>query len=179
MDDVKLLSPGIGYKSKPKITLTGGNGSGAVLESNLVKKRIISNFKATSINSNIINFSQNHNIDNFEEVFYNNNSNTSISPLINGASYFVGVTSITQIKLYNTKNDSISGINTISISGIGYSGVHNLTTVNSKNTITKIYVKNKGSGYSNRFVSVPSLLSADNQSNGINTFDDYIFCKKS
>ena len=177
MDDVKLLSPGIGYQSKPKITLTGGNGSGAVLESNLVKKRIISNFKATSINSNIINFSQNHNIDNFEEVFYNNNSNTSISPLINGASYFVGVTSITQIKLYNTKNDSISGINTISISGIGYSGVHNLTTVNSKNTITKIYVKNKGSGYSNRFVSVPSLLSADNQSNGINTFDDYIFAK--
>jgi hypothetical protein len=177
LDDVKLLSPGIGYQSKPKITLTGGNGSGAVLESNLVKKRIISNFKATSINSNIINFSQNHNIDNFEEVFYNNNSNTSISPLINGASYFVGVTSITQIKLYNTKNDSISGINTISISGIGYSGVHNLTTVNSKNTITKIYVKNKGSGYSNRFVSVPSLLSADNQSNGINTFDDYIFAK--
>ena len=40
--------------------------------------------------------------------------------------------------------------------------------------VTKIYVKNGGFGYSNRFVSVPSLLSADNQSNGINTFDDYI-----
>jgi len=177
LNEVKLLSPGIGYQSKPKITLTGGNGSGAVLESNLVKTRIISNFKATSIYSNSIIFSQNHNIDNFEEVFYNNNSNTSISPLINGASYFVGVTSTTQIKLYNTKSDSITGINTISISGIGYSGVHNLTTVNSKNTITKIYVKNGGSGYSNRFVAVPSLLSADNQTVGINTFDDYIFAK--
>jgi hypothetical protein len=177
LKDVKLLSPGIGYQSKPKITLTGGNGSGAVLESNLVKTRITSNFKATSIYNNSINFSQNHNFDRFEEVFYNKNSNTSISPLIDGASYFVGVTSTTQIKLYNTKNDSISGINTISISGIGYSGVHNFKTVNSKNTITKIYVKNGGSGYSNRFVAVPSLLSADNQSNGINTFDDYIFAK--
>ena len=177
LKEVKLLSPGIGYQSKPKITLTGGNGYGAVLESNLVKTRITSNFKTTSIYSNSINFSQNHNFDNSEEVFYSGNSNTSVFPLIDGASYFVGVTSTTQIKLYNTKNDSISGINTISISGIGYSGVHSFKTVNSKNTITKIYVTNGGSGYSNRFVAVPSLLSADNQSNGINTFDDYIFAK--
>jgi hypothetical protein len=177
LNEVKIISPGIGYQSKPKITLTGGNGSGVVLESNLVKTRITSNFKATNIYSNSIIFSQNHNFDNSEEVFYNKNTNTSISPLIDGASYFVGVTSITKIKLYKTKNDSISGINTISISGIGYSGVHSLKTLNSKNTITKIYVKNKGSGYSNRFVAVPSLLSADDQSNGINTFDDYIFAK--
>ena len=175
--EVKLLSPGIGYQSKPKIILTGGNGSGAVLESNLVKTRITSNFKATSIYNNSIIFSQNHNFDTFEEVFYNKNSNTSISPLIDSSSYFVGVTSTTQIKLYNTKIDAISGINTISISGIGYSGIHSLKTLNSKNTITKIYVKNGGSGYSNRFVAVPSLLSADNQTVGINTFDDYIFAK--
>jgi hypothetical protein len=177
LDEVKLLSPGIGYQSKPKISLTGGNGSGAVLESNLVKTRITSNFKASGIISNSIIFSQNHNFVNSEEVFYKNNSNTSIFPLIDGASYFVGIASATEIKLYETKNNSISGINTISISGIGYSGVHSLKTVNSKNTITKIYVKNRGSGYSNRFVSVPSVLTADNQSNGINTFDDYIFAK--
>jgi hypothetical protein len=177
LKDVKVLSPGIGYQSKPKITLLGGNGSGAVLESNLVKQRINSNFKSSNIANNSIVFSQNHNFDNYEEVFYNNLSNISISPLIDGSSYFVGITSSTQVKLYNTKNDSISGINTISISGIGYSGVHSLKTINSKNTITKVYVKNKGSGYSNRFVAVPSVLSADNQSNGVNTFDDYIFAK--
>ena len=177
LKDVKVLSPGIGYQSKPKITLVGGNGSGAVLESNLVKQRINSNFKASNITNNSIVFSQNHNFDNYEEVFYNNLLNISISPLVDGSSYFVGVTSTTQVKLYNTKNDSISGINTISISGIGYSGLHSLKTINSKNTITKVYVKNEGSGYSNRFVAVPSVLSADNQSNGVNTFDDYIFAK--
>lgn len=177
LSDVKILSPGIGYQSKPKITLTGGNGSGAVLESNLTKAKITSNFKPSAINNNNIVFSQNHNFDNFEEVFYLNNSNTSVSPLIDGSSYFVGITSSTQIKLYPTRNNAITGINTISISGIGYSGVHSLRTVNSKNTITKVYVKNGGSGYSNRFVSVPSVLSSDNKSNGINTFDDYIFAK--
>lgn len=177
LDRVKILSPGIGYQSKPKITLSGGNGSGAVLESNLVKTKIISNFKASDIYNNSVIFTKQHNFDNFEEVFYNNNSNISISPLVNGSSYFVGVTSATQIKLYSTRNDSITGINTISISGVGYSGVHSFKTTNSKNTITKIYVKNGGSGYSNRFVAVPSVLSADNQSNGINTFDNYIFAK--
>ena len=39
--EVKLITPGIGYQEKPKITVSGGNGSGAVLESNLVKGRIL------------------------------------------------------------------------------------------------------------------------------------------
>ena len=44
--EVKLISPGIGYQEKPKITVSGGNGVGAVLESNFVKGRIVSSFKA-------------------------------------------------------------------------------------------------------------------------------------
>ena len=43
--EVKLVTPGIGYQEKPKITVTGGNGTGAVLESNLVRGRIVANFK--------------------------------------------------------------------------------------------------------------------------------------
>lgn len=177
LNSVKLLSPGIGYQTKPKITLTGGNGSGAVLESNLVKTKISSKFKATDINNNIIVFSQQHNFDNSEEVTYSNGLNVSISPLIDGSSYFVGAVNTKQIKLYYTKSDSLSGINTIPISGIGYSGIHSLETINSKNTITKIYVKDGGSGYSNRFVAVPSTLSINDGSNGVNTFDNYIFAK--
>ena len=38
--EVKILSPGIGYQAKPKITITGGNGIGCVLETNLVSSRI-------------------------------------------------------------------------------------------------------------------------------------------
>ena len=44
--EVKLVTPGIGYQEKPKITVSGGNGTGAVLESNLVRGKIVANFKA-------------------------------------------------------------------------------------------------------------------------------------
>ena len=54
LKEVKVLSPGIGYQSKPKITLTGGNGSGAVLESNLVKQKIVLDFKPSDIVNNKI-----------------------------------------------------------------------------------------------------------------------------
>ena len=179
LDSVILLNPGIGYPRKPKITLTGGNGSGAVLESNLVKTKIISKFKpssAISIGSSTIQFLTNHNFEDGEEISYINNSNNNVSPLINNSNYFVGIVSATQLKLYKTKENALGKNNPITFTGIG-SGIHSLKTLNSKNTITKIYVKEKGENYSNRKIKIPSELSANNQNNGINTFDDYIFAK--
>jgi hypothetical protein len=180
LDKVILLNPGIGYPRKPKITLVGGNGSGAVLESNLVKTKIVSKFKpssAISIGSSTIQFLTNHNFDDGEEVSYINDSNGNISPLINNSNYFVGIVSATQLKLYKTKENALGKNSPITFTGIG-SGIHSLKTLNSKNTITKIYVKEKGKNYSNRSVKIPSDLSSNNQNNGINTFDDYIFAKE-
>ena len=66
-----------------------------------------------------------------------------------------------------------AGINTVNIGNISF-GFHRFTTVKSKNTITKIYVKNAGSGYSNRKVIIPARpVNGDIQS-GISTSDDYI-----
>lgn len=179
LSEVKILRPGIGYPRKPKITLSGGNGSGAVLESNLVKTKIISNFKAStavSIGSTTIDFPNGHNFDDGEEVSYINNSSGSVNPLVNNSNYFVGIVSSTQLKLYKTKNNSLEKTNPIVFTGIG-TGTHSLKSLNSKNTITKIYVKNRGEGYSNRSIGVSSQISANNQENGINTFDHYIFAK--
>jgi len=179
LSEVKILRPGIGYSRKPKITLSGGNGSGAVLESNLVKTNIISNFKgstAVSIGFTTIDFLNGHNFDDGEEVSYINNSNGSVNPLVNNSNYFVGIVSSTQLKLYKTKEKALGKTDPIVFTGIG-SGTHSLKTLNSKNTITKIYVKNRGEGYSNRNISVLSQISVNNQENGINTFDHYIFAK--
>lgn len=180
LDKVILLNPGIGYPRKPKITLVGGNGSGAVLESNLVKTKIISRFKPSSsisIGSSTIQFLTNHNFDDGEEVSYINDSNGNASPLINNSNYFVGIVSATQLKLYKTKENALGKNSPIIFTGIG-SGIHSLKTLNSKNTITKIYVKEKGKNYSNRSVKIPSELSTNNQqNNGVNTFDNYIFAK--
>ena len=182
LKEVKINSPGIGYDRKPKITLIGGNGSGAVLESNLVKTRIIAKFRAdlTAINTSTetISFIDNHNFDNYEEVTYYSNENSVLPGLNDKSNYFVNVINSKEIKLHKNRSDVLSGINTINITGIS-SGFHEFRTLNSKKTINKIYVKNSGSGYSNRLVKVSSVSypSLDYQISGISTFDDYIFAK--
>lgn len=179
--DVKILSPGIGYQTKPKITIEGGNGSGAILEPNLLKSRIISTFKGdTGVNysTDIITFTNNHNFNDGEQVIYSSNGNTSItyrdtnpftagyvdSKLSTDAVYFVGIVTSNQIKLYKNLSDALNKANNIDIVGIS-SGIHLFKTLNSKNTINKVYVKNSGSGYSNKSITISS---------GINTSDDYI-----
>jgi len=179
--DIKILSPGIGYQTKPKITIEGGNGSGAVLEPNLLKARIVSPFKGdvgVNYSTNIITFTTNHNFNDGEQVIYNSNGNSSVtyrdtnpftagyidSPLSTDAVYFVGIVTTNQIKLYKSLSDALNKTNNIDIVGIS-SGIHSFKTLNSKNTINKIYVKNSGSGYSNKSITISS---------GINTYDNYI-----
>jgi hypothetical protein len=180
LKDVRIITPGIGYQTKPKITLIGGNGSGAVIEPNLVRSQIISGFRGDGSGVNptndTITFIENHNFDDGEEVIYDSNFNSNLNPLISNSTYFVGIESSRQLKLYSTKFDAIEKVNNINLVGIS-SGFHRLKSLNSKNTITKIYVKNSGSGHSNKKVTIPSILSFDSSSNGVNTFDDYIFAK--
>jgi len=177
--EVKILSPGVGYQTKPKITVTGGNGVGCVLESNLVSSKITASFKSdvgVSVANNTITFEDPILFDDNEEVLYTTNGNASIPGIVDESNYFIGRVTNNVIKLYNNKEDSFGKINEINITGIS-SGVHNFTTLKNKNTISQIYVKNSGKGYSNRSVRVPSVLSADNNTIGINTFDSYIFAK--
>lgn len=178
--EIKIISPGVGYQNKPKLTIQGGNGKGASLEANLVKTNIISNFKgdltALNFNEESITFLNNHNFDNGEEIVYNSNSNPSISPLVNNTNYFARKITNTKITLHSTENDAKSGINTVILAGIS-TGVHSFKTSNLKNTITKVFVKNSGEGYSNAKITVPSKISVDNKTNGINVYDNYIFAK--
>lgn len=178
--EIKIISPGIGYKSKPKITLTGGNGKGAILEPNLVKTNIISYFKgdlnALDFNEESIKFLDNHNFDTGEEIIYNSNTNNQLPFLSINAKYFARRLTDKKISLHNTQNDALSGINTIVLTGIS-TGVHYFKTSNLKNTITKIFVKDPGEGYSNALISINSIPSLDNKTNGINIYDNYIFAK--
>lgn len=180
LSEVKIISPGIGYQQKPKIQLIGGNGSGAIIESNLVKSQINSGFKGDGLGVNpttdTISFLSKHNFDDGEQVIYNPNGNSQITPLKENAIYYVGVINNKQIRLYENSSDAFKKENNINLVGIS-SGFHYFKTVNSKNTITKVYVKNPGSGYSNKKIKIPSILSFDGKTNGVNTFDYYIFAK--
>lgn len=179
VNNVKILSPGVGYKSKPNIKLVGGNGEGCILESNLVKIKIKNTFDGRSnvdtINNTIEFYEQVLFVDT-EEVIYNSGGNGNIPGLVSGSNYYVGIVSDRKVKLYNNKLDSINKQNEINIVGIS-SGTQSIDSLTNKNTITEIYVKDPGKNYSNRAVKVPSLISADNKTVGINTFDSYIFAK--
>ena len=175
--EVKLVSPGIGYQDKPKITVKGGNGSGAVLESNLVKGKIVANFKAdgSSVNTTdeSISFENRHNFEVGEAVVYDSRGNTPIVNVVSGSVYYVAPVNETKIKLHNKPEEAKVGINTVNIGNVSF-GFHKLTTVKAKNTITKIYVKESGSGYSNRKVIVPARPVNGDVQSGISTSDDYI-----
>ena len=178
LKEVKIVTPGIGYQTKPKITIIGGNGSGAVVEPNLVKSQIVAGFKGdgSGLNptTNTITFANKHNFDDGEEVSYNSVGNAEITPLKNDATYYAGVIDGYQVKLYETLENAYKKTNEINLVGIS-SGFHNLKSLKSRNTITQVYVKESGSGYSNRLIKIPSVLAFDGKTNGVNTFDDYIF----
>jgi len=144
LKEVKIINPGIGYQYKPKINLLGGNGSGATIESNLVRSQIISGFKGDGIGVNpttdTITFFNKHNFDDGEYIIYDANENLPIFPLKENAIYIAGVVDDKSIKLYESLSDAYNKQNNINLVGIS-SGFHYFKTVNSKNTITKSLCK--------------------------------------
>jgi len=177
--EIKILNAGYGYQDKPKITIIGGNGRGCVLESNFVNTQISAGFKA-DLNvipaANTIQFLNTVPFEDGEQIIYDSNNNSNILGIVNGSTYFVGILTDNKIKLFNNRIDALQKTSEIDIIGIS-SGFHFIRTLKNKNTFTKIYVKDPGEGYSNRKIKVPSILSADNRTLGINTFDSYIFAK--
>ena len=177
--EVKILNSGYGYQEKPKIAITGGNGRGCVLESNFVSTQVSVGFKA-DLNvvtaDNTIQFLTSIPFEDGEQVTYDSNKNSNLPGIVNSSTYFVGILTDNKIKLFNNRVDAFQKTNEIDIVGVS-SGFHFIRTLKNKNTFTKIYVKNPGEGYSNRKVKVASVLSGDNRTSGISTFDSYIFAK--
>ena len=163
------------------ISLTGGNGTGCVLEAitgprfrelEFDSRDIFFN-GGISIEDETITFKTPHNFANGEKVFYNSNGNTNIGigaykdagntitgTLANGAPYYVSIVNSSTVHLYNSESDALSGINTVGLStDTNASGVHKFRTV-SKNTIKAVKVVNSGSGYQYRKLNVkPSGIS--------------------
>ena len=110
---------------------------------------LISKFDGTSVNSNsdTIDFPAKHNFEIGEEVFYDAKGNTPIGNLTSGATYFVRPIDDKTISLHVSFPDAVNGTNTFNIGAPSF-GFHSLTSLKSKNTITNIYVKEPGSGYS-------------------------------
>ena len=166
------------------ISLTGGNGSGCVLQPVLGTRNRSLEFDSRDVFFNggvdIVNesitFKTVHNLENGQLVFYNANGNTPIGigsaydltntltgTLSDGDPYFVRVVNPSTIRIFNSKNDAlagIAGINTVGLStDTAASGTHKFRTEN-RNTLISVKVIENGSGYTHRKLRVkPSGIS--------------------
>lgn len=162
------------------IGITGGNGSGCVLEPIITKRkrdilfdgRLTTNSGGISSTTSQLLFLTDHNLSNGELVVYNSNGNSPIGigttnlTLINNASYYSKIDNNRTIKLFQTNLDYLSGINTVSFNGSNTAGIHKFSTASFKNTISEIKILNGGNEYTNRKLIVSSV--------GISTFNNTI-----
>jgi len=156
------------------VTLTGGNGSGCILEpvmgeryrEVLFDSRQLLFGGGIDIDQETISFQTPHKFQSGETIIYDQNgnyplqissyrdSNNPTGTLVSGSSYVAKVINPITIQLYNTISDYNSGINTIGIATNTYSGIQKFRTI-SKNTLRSIKVLNPGSGYQYRHLYVP------------------------
>jgi hypothetical protein len=171
LDRVEIIDGGFDYLETPTATISGGNGTGANISINLVSVDHSVPFNAKSgINTtnDIVGFSTYHKFRNNEVVYYDPKNQTKVVGLSTNSQYYVSVIDPLNIKLYNTFEDSVSGINTINLTGIG-TGRQYFNSIAKKKQIGSIQVINSGSGYETKKRTTSSV--------GINTFSEIINIK--
>ena len=160
------------------INISGGNGSGAVIEPVIIERprEVLFNAEEFSSGGGVsqttdqIVFLTDHNFVNGQEVIYNPLGNDPIAigtagnniDLPTNSTYFVGVTNNKAIKLYNNLSDQQSDTNVVGIY-TGSIGSHKFSTLSSSRQVSYIKVINKGEGYTNRKLIVkPTGISTSN-----------------
>ena len=171
-------------ESVNSISLTGGNGSGCLLEPIIGPRFREIEFDSrdvffnggVSITEETITFTTFHNLEHGEVIYYNSNGNPELGignaydltntingKLANGAPYYVRVVNTRTVRLFNNITDALvgnAGINTVGLSTDTLaSGIHKFRT-KTKKTLRSINVIESGSGYQYRNLKVkPSGIS--------------------
>jgi len=163
---IDLIDGGFDYVNDPKVVISGGNGSGAVAEARItyvthqVDLNTEERFGLVSLGSSSrIGFSTYHKFRDYERVIYSPNGQTAISGLTTGASYYVSVQDAQNIKLHKTRQDAISGINTVILSNYG-EGRHTFTAEQKKRVISSIDLISSGQNYENKKTTVVGVGTA-------------------
>ena len=172
---IRVKYSGDDYVRLPTITITGGNGEGAVAAPNMIRRPHDAIFSAQSVGLigigttvSTIGFSTYHKLRPEEPVIYHSNGQDGISGLTTYQQYFVGVVDNFTVKLYPTQGDSILGINTVTLFDYGV-GRQQFRTVHDRMVLSSINVINEGAGYEYKQRSLQPV--------GVNTSNDVITIK--
>ena len=152
--EIRIIDPGFDYTEIPEVNISGGNGTGAKASVNtkLITHRV--NFDAlpdgsVDLTSNTIGFSTFHKFRNAERVIYKANGQKAVAGLSTDSEYYASVITNSTIKLHPSKQDAISGTNTIDLTNYGV-GSHTLESFDKKMVVEGINIISGGSGYSNQ-----------------------------
>jgi len=171
LQKVDVIDGGFDILEEPSIKILGGNGRDAELKANLINFRhtVDLNPTATFVNlsNNTIAFSTYHKFRDTEEVVYKTNGNRALGGISTLSSYFVTVQDDVTIKLHETKQDALDGIE-INLTSYGDGG-QELESKEDKRKISSITILNPGQGYKNNYVSVSPT--------GISTYTNEIIAK--
>lgn len=167
---INIISKGFDYIENPKVTISGGNGSGAIAKCNISKITHFNTFNAGSLYNNVnisansIGFNTDHKFRDFEQVVYISQDQTVIDGLVDKSIYYVKNIDTRTVQLFNTYEDAIVGLNTIQFNDYG-DGLQRIESFNKKNVISSIEVENGGSGYENKtlFFSKDNVDLYDNK----------------
>ena len=171
LSSIQIIDSGFDYTDLPVITITGGNGSGAIAKPNmsLVDHNAYFNSNSDiSLSTSVIGFTTYHRFRNNERVIYKTDNQVAVGGLSTDASYFVSTLSLYDVSLHRTYEDSVLGINTVTFTSLG-EGRHYLSASNKKSIISSINIENPGAGYENKKRTVSS--------SGINTSSNTIYIK--
>ena len=159
LEEIRLIDPGFDYQEIPRITITGGGGSGAEASVSLKSVEHKISFKSSSVGGNVglgttgslpstIGFGTFHKFKTGEKVLYISDNQTVVGGLTTNTSYFVSQVGLSTIRLHPTQEDAVSGINTIVLSSFG-SGIQFIKAIKDKKIIESITVLSDGEGYKN------------------------------
>ena len=193
VSEIIVNNRGFDFAKVPSVTISGGNGSGAVCEAKMRGFYHKSSFTDFDVSLATDTFNGEHKFLNGEEVTYvatgtpigigSTNVGFTTNRLLSGSSYFISKRSNTSFALNINRNDAIAGINTIYLVGNG-DGTHTFRAKRIRQSIDRIVVTNSGSSYSNRKVQISSQQYPPTDRKdifktivGVNTFNDYIYAK--
>jgi hypothetical protein len=155
LERIDIIDGGFDYLEEPTIKILGGNGSLASARANLlsfnhsVRFNADSNSGAVDSSNSKITFIEDHKFRDYEEVIYNTQGQSSVGGLSTNSSYFVSVVDSKSVKLHSSYSDSVSGINTISITNTG-NGIQRFDSSSKKRKIGSITISNPGINYENK-----------------------------
>ena len=168
LERIDILDSGFDYQERPTISISGGNGIDASAEVRMsaVTHDVFFNAERASaqvsLGSSTIGFSTYHKFRDSEEVIYLTDDQKGVTGLSTGASYYVGVVDSKTVKLYETLDESLVGINTVKLQFFG-EGVHKLRSSTLKNIVTSVVVTNPGTGYENKERRIVGVNTATNE----------------